>query len=392
MGIDPPQPKQHRSITLAAYFTTLEIIDKNNVIFCTIHLPYFLDKFAEMTNLSQNHSMEKTIYPLTFIPVFRDYIWGGRNLETRFGRALPPGIVAESWEISGHPSSPTTVENGPLAGQTLPQVLDALGPDLVGSRSQDMLDRSKFPLLVKLLDATQPLSVQVHPNDDYANRHENGELGKTEMWYILHAEPDAYLIYGLKPGVSPTSFRQALAAGKLETCLHQLLVKAGDSVFIPAGSVHAIMGGIMLAEIQQNSDTTYRVYDWNRLGPDGQPRPLHVDKAIEVTNFAQVEPGQFQPQLLEENAGLRRETISACPYFNVERVAFKQAGAKFAGRCDGSTFEIWGIMSGLGRVGWGAGENLGMPAIRFTLLPAALGDFEIEALEPAVFLRAYVPG
>ncbi|GAB4452210.1 MAG: mannose-6-phosphate isomerase, class I [Anaerolineae bacterium] len=342
--------------------------------------------------MSQNHSMDKTTYPLTFTPVFRNYLWGGRNLETKLGRALPPGIVAESWEISGHPSSPTTVENGPLAGQTLPQALAVLGLDLVGSRSQAMLNRGKFPLLVKLLDATQPLSVQVHPNDDYANRHENGELGKTEMWYILHAEPDSYLIYGLKRGVTPAAFRQALEAGNLETCLHQLPVKAGDAVFIPAGSIHAIMDGIILAEIQQNSDTTYRVYDWNRLGPDGQPRPLHIDKAIEVINFAQVEPGHFQPQLLEDNAGLRREIITACPYFNVERVTFKQAGAKFIGRCDGSTFEIWGIMSGLGRVGWGAGESFELPAVRFTLLPAALSDFEIEALAPTMFLRAYVPG
>jgi mannose-6-phosphate isomerase len=334
--------------------------------------------------------MDKLVYPLTFTPVFRDYIWGGRNLETKFGRPLPPGIIAESWEISGHPSSPTAVENGPLAGQTLPQITQTLGLDLVGNRSQGMLARGKFPLLIKLLDANQPLSVQVHPNDDYAHRHENGELGKTEMWYILHAEPGAYLIYGLKPGVTPASFRQALAGGTLESCLHQLPVKAGDTVFIPAGSVHAIMDGIMLAEIQQNSDTTYRVYDWNRLGPDGQPRPLHIDKAIDVINFAQVEPQHFSPQLVKENADLRREIITACPYFNVERVTFKRESAKFKGQGDGSTFEIWGSMSGLGRVNW-AGVPVELPAIRFTLLPAALGEFEIEALFPSVFLRAYVP-
>jgi mannose-6-phosphate isomerase len=354
-------------------------------------LPYFSDNFAQNTILSQNQIMDNKIYPLTFTPVFRDYIWGGRNLETKLDRPLPPGIVAESWEISGHPSSPTAVENGPWVGQTLPQVMQALGLDLVGSRSQTMLARGKFPLLVKLLDANQPLSVQVHPNDDYANRHENGELGKTEMWYILHAEPGAYLIYGLKPGVTPDSFRQALEAGALETYLHQLPVKAGDAVFIPAGSVHAIMDGILLAEIQQNSDTTYRVYDWNRLGADGKPRPLHVDKAIDVINFAQVEPGHFPPQLLEENADLRCELITACPYFNVERVVLKQAGAKFKGRLEGSTFEIWGIVSGLGRVGWGTGEALEFPAIRFMLLPAILGDYEIEALAPSIFLRAYVP-
>jgi mannose-6-phosphate isomerase len=298
--------------------------------------------------------------------------------------------VAESWEISGHPSAPTTVENGPLAGQTLPEVLQRLGLDLVGRRSQAMWERGKFPLLIKLIDANQPLSVQVHPNDEYANLHENGELGKTEMWYILDAEPGAYLIYGLKPGVTPASFRQALEAGKLEAYLHQLPVKPGDAVFIPAGSVHAIMDGILLAEIQQNSDTTYRVYDWNRLGADGQPRPLHIDKALEVINFNQIEPGHFQPRLLEENDDIRREMITTSPYFNVERVTFKREKAAFKGHNDGSTFEIWGAMSGQGQVNW-AGEPLELPAIRFTLLPAALGDFEIEALAPSVFLRAYVP-
>ncbi len=333
----------------------------------------------------------KNIYPLTFTPVFRDYIWGGRNLETKLDRTLPPGIVAESWDVSGHPSSPTKVDNGPLTGKTLPELLTMLGLDLVGSRSQAMLDRGKFPLLIKLLDANKRLSVQVHPSDAYATVHENGELGKTEMWYILHAEPGAYLIYGLKPGVSPASFRQALEAGNLESCLHQLPVKAGDAIFIPAGSVHAIMAGIILAEIQQNSDTTYRVYDWNRLGVDGKPRPLHIDKALEVINFELVEPGPFSPRLLEEGQGFRRELITTCPYFNVERITFERAGASFKGQCEGSTFEIWGTMTGLGRVVW-AGQPLELPAVRFTLLPAVLGQFEIEVTEPSVLLRTYVPG
>lgn len=334
--------------------------------------------------------MSSNIYPLTFTPVFKDYIWGGRNLETKLGRKLPPGIIAESWEISGHPSSPTRVNNGPLAGQTLPEVLNLLGLDLVGRRSQPMLDRGKFPLLVKLLDANKPLSVQVHPNDAYANIHENGELGKTEMWYILDAGPGAYLIYGLKPGVTPASFREALQAGRLETCLHQLPVKAGDAIFIPAGSLHAIMDGLLLAEIQQNSDTTYRVYDWNRVGADGKPRPLHLDKALEVINFDQVEPGPFPPRLVEEDNSLRREIITACPYFNVEKITFKRAEAAFKGRCDGSTFEIWGTMSGRSRLVW-AGEPLELPAIQFTLLPATLGQFEIEATVPSTSLRVYVP-
>jgi mannose-6-phosphate isomerase len=212
------------------------------------------------------------------------------------------------------------------------------------------------------------------------------------MWYILHAEPGAYLIYGLKPGVTPASFRQALEAGKLESCLHQLPVKAGDAVFIPAGSVHAIMDGILLAEIQQNADTTYRVYDWNRLDADGKPRPLHLDKAMEVINFAQVEPQAVTPQRVEDKPDLRREIITACPYFNVEKVTFKRAEATFKHQTDGSTFEIWGCMSGSGRLVWGSGEILELSAVRFALLPAALGNFEIETATPAVFLRTYVPG
>lgn len=335
--------------------------------------------------------MKENVYPLTFAPVFRDYIWGGRNLKTKLGRQIPPGTIAESWEISGHPSSPTQVDNGPLAGQTLIEVLDLLGADLVGSRSQVMLERGKFPLLIKLLDANKPLSVQVHPNDEYANRHENGELGKTEMWYILHAEPGAHLIYGLKPNVTPQLFRQKLEAGQLEECLHRLPVKAGDAVFIPSGSIHAIMDGIILAEIQQNSDTTYRVYDWNRVGADGKPRPLHVDKAMDVINFDQVEPGPFIPQPIEQKNGFIREYITTCPYFNVERITFKQGDTSFKGNCSGATFEIWGVMSGRGQVIWRDNQRLDLEAIRFALLPAALGNFEIKVTSPATLLRVYAP-
>lgn len=333
---------------------------------------------------------KENIYPLTFDPVFRDYIWGGRNLETQLGRTIPDGTVAESWDISGHLSSPTQVNNGPLSDKTLPELLELLGLDLVGSRSQAMLERGKFPLLIKLLDANKPLSVQVHPDDHYANIHENGELGKTEMWYILHAKPGAYIIYGLKARVTPDSFRQALEEGRLEECLHQLPVKEGDAIYIPAGSLHAIMDGIVLAEIQQTSDTTYRVYDWNRLGADGKPRPLHIDKAMDVINFDQIEPGPFSPQLLEENENFCHEIITASPYFNVERIILKQAGASFKGECNGSTFEIWGTMSGLVQITW-AGEPLELSAVHFSLLPAVLGAYQIEAQTPTTLLRVYVP-
>ncbi|MCB0208719.1 MAG: class I mannose-6-phosphate isomerase [Anaerolineae bacterium] len=337
-----------------------------------------------MTQISEN------IYPLTFSPVFKNYIWGGRNLATKLGRTLPDGIVAESWEISGHPTSPTRVDYGPLRRKTLIEVMEILGTDLVGHRSQEMLKRGKFPLLIKLLDANKPLSVQVHPKDDYANAHENGELGKTEMWHILYAKPGADLIYGLKAGVTPESFRENIENGTLEKCLHQLPVLPGDSVFIPAGSVHAIMDGIVLAEIQQNSDTTYRVYDWNRVDADGNSRPLHIDKAIDVINFDQVEPGPYISEMIEKNDSYRREFITRCPYFHVERWRFAEGIHTFTGNCDGSTFEIWGVMSGRMIVSWD-GNLMPLKAVRFGLLPAALGDYEVEVTGPATLLRVYIP-
>ena len=341
--------------------------------------------------MSQNlQTMNKNIYPLTFTPHLKDYIWGGRNIETKLGRQLPPGITAESWEISAHPAGSTTVNNGPLTGKTLPDVLNMLGTDLVGYRSQAMLEHGKFPVLIKLLDANKPLSVQVHPNDDYANIYENGELGKTEMWYVLHAEPDGYLIYGLNQGVTKESFKEHLEAGNLNPCLHKLPVKAGEAIFIPAGSIHALMEGILVTEVLQNSDTTYRVFDWNRVGPDGKSRPLHIEKALEVTNFKQIEPGPYIPQPIKAEPGVQRQTITACSYFNVEKITFEKENLSFKGECNGSTFEIWGAVSGQGQVSC-AGESVALPAVRFALLPAALGDFEIKADTPATFLRIYVP-
>jgi mannose-6-phosphate isomerase len=331
----------------------------------------------------------REIYPLTFEPVFRDYIWGGRNLETRFGRTLPPGIVAESWDISGHPSSPTRVDYGPLAGATLPEVQARLGTQLVGTRSRWATDRHKFPLLVKLLDANRPLSVQVHPPDEYALEYENGELGKTEMWYVLYAQPGAQLVYGLSKKTSAAAFRSALQDGKLDEYLHYLPIKQGDAILIPTGTIHALLEGTVVAEIQQNSDTTYRVYDWGRIGTDGKSRPLHIDKALEVIDFDMIRPQAYEPAVVQDSDGIRRAEISRCPYFVVEKVELDSDTA-YQGQCDGSTFEIWGCIKGQAKVQW-AGDPAILPAVRFALLPAALCAFSIYTEQPATLLRAFAP-
>jgi mannose-6-phosphate isomerase len=327
--------------------------------------------------------MSNDLYPLLFEPVLKDYIWGGRNLE-KLGRDLPPeGPIAESWEIAGHEDGTAVVSNGRFAGMPLTELRAQLGLDLVGRNNAWAQERGKFPLLIKLLDASRPLSVQVHPTDDYALAHEGNELGKTEMWVVLDAEPGAELILGVQEGTTPQAFRQGVEAGQLEPFLHHVPVQAGDHVCVPSGTLHAIMGGLLIAEIQQNSNTTYRVYDWNRVGADGQPRPLHVDKALEVINFAQVEPSPSAPQAIGEHEGVRRERLCANEYFITERLMLDE-GATFAGVCDGATLEIWGVLEGAATL-----NEVQLEAVQFCLLPAAMGAYSITARSETTLLRTY---
>ncbi len=325
-----------------------------------------------------------TLYPLLFTPVLKQYVWGGRTLQTLLGRALPPGNVAESWEIAAHEDGASVVANGRFAGLSLTQLHAQLGLALIGTNNQWAQARGKFPLLIKLLDAHASLSVQVHPTDEYAQAHEGNELGKTEMWVVLHAAPEAAVILGVRAGTTPEAFRRALSAGQVEPLLHRLPIKSGDFVCVPSGSLHAILGGALIAEIQQNSNTTYRVYDWNRLD-NGKPRPLHIDKALDVINFAQVEPSLPYPTLLEETAVMRRSQLCANRYFVTERVEMA-TGAIFSGECNGRSLEIWGCLSGEIEV-----NGVPVTAVGFTLLPAAMGSFAICATQPTTLLRVTTP-
>jgi mannose-6-phosphate isomerase len=323
------------------------------------------------------------LYPMTFTPVFKDYLWGGRNLE-KLGRKLPAGIIAESWEIAGHEDGTSVVKNGFWAGKGLTEVHAELGLDLIGRNNAWAQERGKFPLLVKLLDANKPLSVQVHPDDAYALANEGNELGKTEMWVVLRAEPGAGLILGVNALTTPQDFRQGIEEGILEPYLHHLPVKTGDHICVPAGTLHAIMEGLLIAEIQQNSNTTYRVYDWNRMGVDGKPRPLHIDKALDVIDFERAEPGLCPPVLVAERKGLRRFELCRNRYFVTERMEMV-AGAVYRGECNGESLEIWGVIDGRVEVG-----ELPLEAVHFALLPAALGKFRIKAITKATLLRTYV--
>jgi mannose-6-phosphate isomerase len=325
------------------------------------------------------------LYPLSFEPVFKDYVWGGRRLAT-LGRRLPPeGPVAESWEIAAHEDGTTRVENGPFAGRLLTELHAQLGLDLIGRNNAWAQDRGKFPLLIKLLDANAPLSVQVHPDDDYARIHEGNELGKTEMWYVLAAEPGAEIILGVTAGTTREKLARAIEESRLEPYLHRLTVRTGDHICVPAGTLHAILGGLIMVEIQQNSNTTYRFYDWGRLGAGGKPRPLHVDRALDAVDLEAVEPQVEAAQVVEERQGFRRAVLCRNNYFMVERVEL-EPGFVLRGTCNGDTLEIWGVIDGRVEI-----NGVDLPAVRFALLPAALGDYQLRALSAATLLRTYTP-
>ena len=230
--------------------------------------------------------MVSSMQPMKLSPVYKDMIWGGSGLREYLHKPIPSEHTGESWEVAAHPNGQSRIANGPYLGMALGEAVSSLGAGLVGTEVWKRYG-NKFPLLIKFIDARDKLSVQVHPNDEQAKRLEGpGESGKTEMWYILHAQPGAKLVYGFNREIGERELEESIASGTIESLLNWVDVKAGDAFFIPAGTLHAIGAGILIAEIQQSSDTTYRVYDYNRMGLDGKPRQLHVEKAMQVVNRA----------------------------------------------------------------------------------------------------------
>ncbi|NLN63886.1 MAG: class I mannose-6-phosphate isomerase [Clostridiaceae bacterium] len=318
-------------------------------------------------------------YPLKFEPVYKDYLWGGRNL-SKFGKQLPEGKVAESWELSCHPDGMSVVKNGLFKGRTLQALLDEYGKEITG---QDRI--AVFPLLIKLIDANDKLSVQVHPDDDYARRHEGGQ-GKNEMWYIIDAKPDACLILDLKPGVTRKVFEKAVQEKRVEDCLQKVPVKKGDFINIPAGLVHAIGEGIVLAEVQQNSNITYRIYDYNRTDAFGNTRPLHLDKAMEVINFngqRQAVQGDGVPYDLSGNGTAM--VLVKNDYFCVELF---RANGNIEQATLNRQFHIYICLEGEGTIQWGR-DSMQFHMGETFMVPSSLGDYTLSGAFNA--LRAYVP-
>ncbi|MEZ6152073.1 MAG: type I phosphomannose isomerase catalytic subunit [Pirellulaceae bacterium] len=339
-------------------------------------------------------------YPLRLVPLFRDYLWGGRKLQTVLGKTLPAnGVWAESWEIVDHPEHSSAILNGPLADNTLHQVCEADPKWLLGDQPQEKessggsdnreTNPRTLPLLLKYLDCQRVLSVQVHPDDHYGQQMLPPDLGKTEAWYIIAAEPESVLYAGLKLGVTREDLQAALAAGEVEQCLHRIHPQAGDCVFIPAGTVHALGAGLLVAEIQQASNTTFRLFDWNRLDADGQPRALHVEQSLEVIDFASG-PRRLQvAQPIEQlpSGQVVRERLVECDKFLLDRLRAAQEDAVTLqlggdGRCHLVTVPV-----GQATLSWGdaSSHSEQLATGQSILLPAALSAVSVQ-LEPGTTL------
>lgn len=321
-------------------------------------------------------------YPLKFEPVFKNYIWGGRGLE-QFGKVLPDGIVAESWEISCHPNGTSIVSNGDLKGASLPEIIKKFGRQIIGdSLPQESL--AKFPLLVKFIDAHDKLSVQVHPDDTYAKTFENGEFGKNEMWYIIKAKPGAKLVYGVQPGMTKEAFSKLVKEDRIADGLNFIEVFPGDVVNIPAGLVHAIGEGIILTEVQQNSDLTYRVYDYNRIDASGNKRPLHIDKALDVINYKEADK-KVKGLNLKIGANSSKTYKIANKYFSIE---LYDIDGSIDENADGCKFYIYIIIEGEGEINYG-NDSIKVSFGESLLIPAAMGSYNVKGRMKV--LKAYVP-
>ena len=338
----------------------------------------------------------KMLYPLRFNPILVERVWGGQTL-TRFGKVLPPGKqIGESWEISDRDEAQSVVANGPDKGKTLRQLIEANGHEAIvgrrpsgrGSATSEATSRARFPLLVKLLDARERLSLQVHPPAHIATKLK-GEP-KTEMWYILDADRDAHLIAGMRRGVPAPEFMRALEQSPqaVETCVHQIRVRPGDSFFVPSGRIHSIDAGITLVEIQQNSDTTYRIHDWGRVGMDGRPRRLHVSESLACIDFQDFEPKKIVARVESKAAGGLWHLVE-CEHFHVNKIVPQNA---WPDRCDGLSFHVLACIEGTVGILTASGFEERLTIGQFVLLPAALGPYTLTPLaENTQVLKAWAP-
>jgi mannose-6-phosphate isomerase len=321
------------------------------------------------------------LYPLTFQPIFKERIWGGRNLETLYQKALPPNLpIGESWEISDRPGEESVINNGPLAGKTLRWLMENYAVELLGPRKTIP---KRFPLLVKILDAQATLSLQVHPPAALAPQL--GGEPKTEMWFVAHAGPKAELFAGLKKGVTRAEFEKKIADYTVADCFHRLQVKTGDAMFIPSGRVHALGAENVIFEIQQNSDTTYRVFDWNRVDALGKSRQLHVAQSLASIDFEDFEPGLLTTDFVQQGEikvrPLVRHELFEVNFLKVETGKVVNAAP--------NRMQIIGLLTGQLLVVDGPSETR-LSSGQFCLIPASSKNVVLQTEAATSFLQVHL--
>lgn len=303
-------------------------------------------------------------------PSSKDYLWGGHRLAEEYGKKCDGEVLAETWELSCHPDGPSYIENGAYAGKTLQQYIECEGKEVLGTHCRRFED---FPILIKFIDANDNLSIQVHPDNNYALKNE-GQYGKTEMWYVMDAGKDAYLYYGFKKEISKEEFARRIEDDTLLEVLNAVPVQKGDMLFIESGTIHAIGKNILIAEIQQNSNVTYRVYDYGRVGKDGKKRDLHIEKALAVTNRV--------PILRGKNC---YPHVADCDYFTVDKLNLDGHVMKMMeGNVSEESFASILILDGEGQI-TSNGETLRYKKGDSFFLPAGTGEYTIEGTCDALF-------
>ncbi len=327
-----------------------------------------------------HHSDCTVLYPLTFQPIFKERVWGGRRLAALYGKPLPAGApIGESWEITDRPEGVSVITNGPLAGHDLHWLMEHHRDALLGA-AQPV--NGRFPLLVKLLDAQDKLSLQVHPPAALAAQL-NGEP-KTEAWYVGAAEAEADIYVGLRRGSTRAEFERRLRDGTVAGCFHRLRVSRSDAMFLPSGRVHALGAGSVIFEIQQNSDTTYRVFDWNRVGLDNKPRELHLEQALASIAFDDFEPALVPAHFTETPHGRCRTLADAEGVF---RMSEHQLRADATTTFDRTGLFVIGVADGTITLR-GANTDLTLSPGHFALVPACVARTEVSAKTDATFLHA----
>lgn len=326
----------------------------------------------------------RQIHPFRLEASLHETIWGGRRLEEAGWKKLPAGnaLIGEAWETEIN----TVARNSIYTGKTLGELVEMLGSDLLGANAIAVFG-PRFPLLAKFIDANAKLSVQVHPDDEYAAKYEHGKLGKTEFWYILETEPGACIVHGFQAASTRAEVQRAIEQTRLEELLHEEPVAPGDVIFVPAGTVHAIGSGVLLYELQEYSDITYRMYDYGRLDAHGSPRELHIERSLDVTNYEPSARVKVQPVILDGTAEYTDRCLVACRYFVTREITLRSwREDQTAGSCI--------ILSSLGaslRVAYGEGLERSEELTRgqTMVLPAALGTYRLEG--NGSFLYSYVP-